>query len=47
MESIFVLLHTTPCQVPPHGSPPEDTHPGMGGFPSAIYKLLIAATDTT
>lgn len=42
-----VLLHTTPCHVSPHGSPPAATQPGRTGLPSATYKLLIAATGST
>ena len=39
-------LHRMPCHPSPHGSPPLATHLGRTGDRSAIYKLLIAATDT-
>ena len=39
-------LHWTPCHNSPQGSPPDATHPGRTGEPSATYSLLIAATDS-
>lgn len=41
---MFKLSHWTPCQASAHGSPPTGIHPGRRGDPSAVYKLLIAAT---
>ena len=39
-------LHCTPCHASTQGSPAEATHPGSKGVPNAVYKLLIAATNS-
>jgi hypothetical protein len=42
--STWEALHRTPCQLSPHGSPPDATQPGRRGDSSARKRLLIAAT---
>jgi hypothetical protein len=44
--STWEALHRTPCQLSPHGSPPDATQPGRRGDSSARKRLLIAATSS-
>jgi hypothetical protein len=37
-------VHTTPCQLSPHGSPPFPVHPGRSGDPSDMYSPFMAET---
>lgn len=45
MVSTWEALHRTPCQLSPHGSPPDATQPGRRGDSSARKRLLMAATE--
>lgn len=38
-------VHTTPCQLSPHGSPPFAVHPGRSGDPSEMYSPFMAETS--